>query len=298
MTGRGIRLTARAFNNECDAAISNARWNNAEKMALRVEKAFDAINKLNESSAILISDRYLELKLMELRLTHEYREKKQQEKEEQGEIRRQMREEAQFQKELDITIKDEAKHQKLLDKAKAEASKAIGSELERLNAKIVQLDDELQKAHAKAERAKSMAEQTRIGHVYVISNAGSFGEHVYKIGMTRRLEPLDRVRELGDASVPFLFDVHAMICSDDAPALEKSIHRIFEQKRVNMVNNRREFFNVTLDQIKLEVKNLAPNAEFIETAEAREFRESLVIKARMAEKKAGNDVRDELPEMI
>lgn len=298
MTDKGIRLVARAFNNECEAAIANTRWNNAERMLQRIQKAFDAINKLSETNAISISPQYLELKLKELRLTHEYREKRQQEKEEQAEIRRQMREEAQLQKELDDTLKEEARQERLLAKAKEAAAKAVGDQLAKLNAKIAQLDEELQQAHAKAERAKSMAEQTRSGHVYVISNVGSFGEHVYKIGMTRRLEPLDRVRELGDASVPFLFDVHAMIYSDDAPALEKSLHRIFESARVNMVNNRREFFQVPLTQIKEEVRKLMPKAQFVETIEAKEYRESQAIRDQLARRQAEQDVRAEFPEMI
>ena len=113
----------------------------------------------------------------------------------------------------------------------------------------------------------------RAGYVYVISNIGSFGPNVYKIGMTRRLDPQDRVDELGDASVPFNFDVHAMIFSDDAPALEASLHRAFEDRKVNMVNTRREFFNVTLDEIKEVVKkNFDKTVEFIDVPDAEQFR--------------------------
>ncbi len=119
----------------------------------------------------------------------------------------------------------------------------------------------------------------RAGYVYVISNIGSFGENVYKIGMTRRLEPMDRVDELGDASVPFNFDVHAMIFSNDAPALEAALHRAFENRKVNMVNTRREFFNVTLDEIEAEVKkNHDKTIEFTRYAPAEQYRESLKIK--------------------
>src|SRR5690606_27789669 len=105
-----------------------------------------------------------------------------------------------------------------------------------LSGRIAELEAALAEAHAKAERALSMAQQTRRGHVYVISNEGSFGRHVYKIGMTRRLEPMDRVRELGDASVPFPFDVHAMIFCDDAPALENALHKRLHERRRNLVN--------------------------------------------------------------
>lgn len=295
MTNRGIKLTARAFNNECDAAISNARWNNVDRLVMRLEKAFDAINKMNQSNAIVISNGYFNLKLKELRLAYEYADKKQQEKEEQQEIKRQMREEAKLQQELDKAEKDEEKFKKLLEKAQREAEKSAGSKLDELNKKIASLSQELEEAHEKSERAKSMAQQTKIGHVYVISNIGSFGENVYKIGMTRRLEPLDRVRELGDASVPFIFDVHAMIHSDDAPALESALHQKFDLNRLNLVNSRKEFFRVNLTEIEEEVLNISPDAEFIETAEARDYRESQSILVQQKEFKSKQDSVNELP---
>lgn len=298
MTNRGIRLTARAFNNECDAAISSVRWNNVQRMEKRIEKAYEAINKLNESNAIKIDLRYLELKLNELYLTHEYREKKQQEKEEQAEIRLQMREEARLEQEAEKAFKEEEKYKKLLEKAKGEAEKSSGEKLDKLQEKINDLNKQLAEAHEKSERAKSMAEQTKSGHVYVISNIGSFGENVYKIGMTRRLEPLDRVKELGDASVPFLFDVHAMIYSDNAPQLENSLHKVFDQKRLNLVNNRKEFFRVALNEIQEEVSKISPEAEFIETAEARQYRESQAIVAQSISKKSTDSILASLPEEI
>ncbi len=298
MTNRGIRLTARAFNNECDVAISNTRWNNAMKMEQRIVKAYEAINKLNESNRIYISPKYLNLKIKELRLTHEYREKKQQEKEEQAEIKRQMREEEKLEQEALKAQKEEEKFQKMLEKAKAEAEKATGHKLDKLNEKIASLDKELQEAHEKNQRAKSMAQQTKSGHVYIISNIGSFGENVYKIGMTRRLEPLDRVKELGDASVPFLFDVHAMIYADDAPSLENLLHKKFQNQQVNLVNSRKEFFNVSLAQIEDEVKKIAPDSEFIGTAEAREYRESMALRSKQNEKNSAEDILEELPTEI
>lgn len=298
MTNRGIRLTARAFNNECDSAISNVSWNNAERMEQRVDKAFNAINKLNESNAIEIFPEYLQLKVEELRLTQEYKEKKQQEKVEQAEIRQQMREEAKLEQEMEKALKDEERYQKLLDKAKIEAEKSTGAKLEKLKEKMAALGVELEEAHAKSERAKSMAQQTKAGHIYVISNIGSFGEGVYKVGMTRRLEPLDRVKELGDASVPFLFDIHAMIYSNDAPNMEKALHKTFDIKRVNLVNNRKEFFSVELEDIEKEVKKISSEAEFILTAEAREYRESNAIRAQRAHVKTKGDIRNELPEAI
>lgn len=298
MTNRGIRMTARAFNNECDVAVSNIRWNNAMKMEQRIIKAYEAINKLNESSQIFISPDYLDLKLKELRLSHEYHEKKQQEKEEQAEIKRQMREEVKLEQEALKAQKEEEKFQKMLEKAKAEAEKATGGQLDKLNKKIALLDHELQEAHEKNKRAKSMAQQTKSGHVYIISNIGSFGENIYKIGMTRRLEPLDRVRELGDASVPFLFDVHAMVYADDAPTLENLLHKKFKPQQVNLVNNRKEFFSVPLSDIEREVKKISPDSEFIETAEARDYRESMAIRDEQKQKNSVEDILEELPAEI
>lgn len=298
MINRVIRLTARAFNNECDAAIANTRWNNVLRMEQRIIKADSAIEKLNKSHEVYINDEYIELKIKELRLTHEYKEKKQQEKDEQAEIRRQMREEAKLEQEMQQAVKEEDKYQKLLEKAKAEAEKLTGTKLDKLKEKIALLDKELAKAKEKSERAKSMAEQTKIGHVYVISNIGSFGEDVYKIGMTRRLEPLDRVRELGDASVPFLFDVHAMIYAEDAPTLEKSLHKSFDFKRLNLVNSRKEFFQTTLEEIKNETFKISPGAEFIETAEARQYRESQAIRSQREEQNLKTNALDEFPDSI
>ena len=138
------------------------------------------------------------------------------------------------------------------------------------NKQIEQLERNLQESLESKERAISQAELTQSGHVYVISNIGSFGENIYKIGLTRRLEPEIRVRELGDASVPFHFDIHAMMFSDDAPALEHNLHEVFENKRVNLVNRRKEFYKVTLDEIEKEAKKINPNVEFYYTAESQE----------------------------
>ena len=295
---KAVKITARAFNNECDAAIASVSWNNIQRMELRIQKAFDSINKLNDTNQVVIDAGYLELKLQELQLAFEYAEKRQAVKEEQAEIRRQMREEAKLEQEKEQAIKEEERFAKLLAKAKAQANKAAGDKLAELNEQIAKLDEELRLAHEKSERALSMAQQTKSGHVYVISNIGSFGEDVYKIGMTRRLEPLDRVKELGDASVPFIFDVHAMIYCDDAPALENTLHRVFDGRRLNMVNTRKEFFHVTLDEIKAEALKLAPEAEFVVTAEARDYRESQSIIAQRKEALQKPQFLERLPETI
>ena len=284
MTNRNIRLTSRAFNSECDAVIANVRWNNVVRFEKRLIKAYEAIDKMNASNKIYISEKYLKFKIEELRLTHEYREKKQKEKEEQSEIRRQMREEAKLHEEIEEAEKEEQKYQNLLDKARKEAGKVAGDELEKIKVKMAMLEQELMNAHEKNERAKSLAELTKAGHIYIISNIGSFGEKVYKIGMTRRLDPMDRVKELGDASVPFIFDVHAMIYSEDAPLLENALHSRFKDQRLNLVNNRKEFFNIGLEDIEEEVHKVFPDSEFVVTSEAREFRESEAIRSQREHK--------------
>ena len=283
MTNKGIRLTARAFNNECEAAIANCTWKNVSKMEERIRKAFSAINKLNESNAISITERYLKEKIHELQLTYEYHEKKQREKEEQAEIKAQMREEARVEVEIKKAeaeaIKEEKRYQKALDTARQELVKANDETRLVLESQIAELQASLEEAERKHQRAQSMAEQTKQGHVYIISNIGSFGEGVYKIGMTRRLEPMDRIKELGDASVPFTFDVHAMIHTDDAPTLEKKLHEQFDTRRLNMINRRKEFFNVSLDEIKQVVNDFTEHAvEFVETAVAKDYHETRAMK--------------------
>jgi hypothetical protein len=150
--------------------------------------------------------------------------------------------------------------------------------MEGLSTKIRELELLLQAAQEQKEKAISMAQLTKSGHVYIISNIGSFGEDVYKIGMTRRLEPMDRVRELGDASVPFGFDVHALVYSDNAPELENALHKKFADNRLNLINNRREFFHVNIDQIEKMLLNMGHSLTLTKLAEAREYRETVSIR--------------------
>ena len=189
-------------------------------MEKRIIRASEQIDKMNASNAIIIEQEYIRLKLEELYLTHEYREMLQEEKEKRREQARMEREKKKLIEELKAAEKEEEKYRKLLEKVKEEARKALGVEdNEKLQSRIEELEKSLQEANEKKERAQSMAEQTRVGHIYVVSNIGSFGEDIVKIGMTRRLNPEERVKELGDASVPFVFDTHAMIYTEDAPAI-------------------------------------------------------------------------------
>jgi hypothetical protein len=267
MINRQTRLTMRAFNNECEAAIANVRWNNVVAMEKRVLSAAATIDKENTSMNLRLNDRFVALKIEELRLTHEYREQLKREKEERTEMARAEKEEKKLLAAAEAAEREEAKYQALLEKARSEANGDAK--------RIAELEAALAAAHAASERARAMAEMTKSGYVYIISNVGSFGDDVVKIGLTRRLDPDDRVRELGDASVPFSFDTHAMIYSDAAPALEAALHKEFAEKRINMSNFRKEFFRVSLDDVEAAVARLAPSAGFFKDREAQEWHETL-----------------------
>lgn len=295
LINRQVRLTMRAFNNECEAAIANTRWNNVKAMDKRIRKSAEAINKANASMGIEITDEYINLKLEELSLTHEYREQLKIERDERAERAREEREEKRLLAEVKEAEKKEKEYQKMLAKARDEAGSNIANEA--LKEKVKELEDRLAEAHEQSERARAMAQITRSGYVYIISNVGSFGEDVVKIGLTRRIDPDDRVRELGDASVPFTFDTHAMIYSEEAPSLEAALHNEFEDRRVNMANMRKEFFRVTLDEVEAAVERLAPNANFFKDREAQDWHETMARRNQMlAEEQNLN--KDYFPEQI
>ncbi|MDD2889393.1 MAG: DUF4041 domain-containing protein [bacterium] len=282
MIKESSKLMLRAFNGECDAATSKVSWNNISNMEARIQKAYEALNKLGSTNQISITDNYLKLKLEELYLEFELEEKIYQEKEEQRKIREQMREEEKAIKEIEKARKDaeveEENYQKALEKAKAEIEKAKGQEVDKLTEKIKQLEINLKKAQELKSRAISQAQLTKSGHIYIISNIGSFGDEVYKIGMTRRLEPMDRINELGDASVPFDFDVHGLIYSENAPEVENTLHKRLDNKRLNLVNMRAEFFKTSIDEIEQIVKEMNLTVQLTKLAEAREYRETISIR--------------------
>jgi len=280
-TKRYIKLTLRAFNGECESLIAKVKWNNVNQMKERIKKSFETINKIGESQTVTIQSEYLDLKIKELTLEYEFQLKRQKEKEELRAAQEELREEEKARREFEQAQKEaekeEANYEKALEKARKEIGLATGDKHDKLQAQIEKLEQELKEAHERKERAISMAQQTKRGHVYIISNIGSFGEQVYKIGMTRRLEPVDRIKELGDASVPFQFDIHAMIYSEDAPTLENALHKAFANKKVNMLNYRKEFFKVTLDEIEQKAKEIGLETEFTRLPEAMEYRETLAI---------------------
>ena len=205
----------------------------------------------------------------------------QDERDAQNEIKRQMREERQRAEELERQQQEaEAKEQELEARRKAVEEALLAADEEHrqeLEETRRQLEQEIEDVHKQYERAKSMAQMTKQGHVYIISNIGSFGENVFKIGMTRRLEPLDRVSELSGASVPFEFDVHAMISCDDAPALEYALHNKLSSERMNKVNLRKEFFKTDLNKIIQCVEEHHGKVEYVADPAALQYYRSLEI---------------------
>jgi hypothetical protein len=279
-----LKLMLRAFNGECDAAVANVSWNNVTKMEERIRRCFDAVNDLGSVMQMEVTQAYLKVRLSELRLAHEYQEKKYEEREKERQIREQMREEEkaqrEFEKAREQAEREEGQYEKALAKARQEAAAATGAQLAKLTEQIASFETKLNEAQNAKKRAIARAQLTKSGFVYVISNVGSFGEKVFKIGMTRRMEPMDRIRELGDASVPFPFDLHVMLYSDNAPELESALHDLFESRRVNMVNPRKEFYHqVDLPEIEEFVRKRGLSAQFIALAEAKEYRETLVLRA-------------------
>ncbi|WP_041834635.1 DUF4041 domain-containing protein [Actinobacillus succinogenes] len=278
-----VKLMLLAFNEDCDLLISKVRLGYYPKTLERIKSLADSLEKLSVHFQCRFNIKYIELKLEECTLQYQYKLKKQEEDEEQRLIREQMREEQKARREYEKAIADAEKEEKmynaLLEKAKLELQSASAEKMAAVKAQIELLEQQLAEAQNKEERARSLAEQTRRGYIYVISNIGSFGENIYKIGLTRRLDPMERVRELGDASVPFFFDVHAFIYSEDAPALERELHYRFNDRRVNAVNYRREFFNVKLEDIRQVIIDITgSDVDFHMTALAEEYYETQRIR--------------------
>lgn len=287
MTEQNIKQILRCFNDECDMLVDKVKFNNVGAFIIKMRKSFEALNRMNTKNAVSLSWDYLQLKVEELQLAYEYALKKQEEKEEQKRIREQLREEAKLQKEIEEARRDIEKEQKHYTNALLKLNKQLEvcDDTERyiLTEKRKEIEQHLTDLDVAIKDIDYREANKKAGYVYIISNIGSFGENVYKIGMTRRLDPMERVDELGDASVPFKFDVHAMIFSDDAPRLEASLHRAFENKKVNMVNNRREFFKVTLNEIEAVVKsNYDKTVEFNRIPNAKQYRESVKILESLA----------------
>jgi DNA repair exonuclease SbcCD ATPase subunit len=263
------KLMLRAYNAEADNLARGMKPYKLESAVERLTKVAATIARLGRTMDIHISGPYHELRVYELELTADYREKQAEEKEKEREERERLREEQRAQKEME---KERARLEK-------ERQHYLNS-LEILRAKgdteaINRLESELGEIEKAISDVDYRAANVRAGYVYVISNLGSFGEGIVKVGLTRRLEPLDRVRELGDASVPFRFDVHAIHFSDDAVGIEAELHQRLADRRVNKVNMRREFFYATPAEVKKHLLDVAGDLlSFEETPEALEYHQS------------------------
>ncbi|MEG0071382.1 MAG: DUF4041 domain-containing protein [Raoultibacter sp.] len=273
------RLLMRAFNIECDELVAKVKTANISQTTERIRKSAEAVSKLGRVMNVSIPYEYASLKEKEAYLAYEFSMAKDKEREEIREAKAREREELKVQKEIEEKRKqlkkEETHYEKALAEATAKLEKAGADEIEALRAKVRELEANITEVKKGIADVDYREANKRAGFVYIISNIGSFGSGVFKIGMTRRLEPMERIMELSDASVPFNFDVHALIFSNDAPGLETALHREFEQKKLNLVNPRREFFKCSLDEIKgAVVKNYDKTVEFIDVPDAEQYRVS------------------------
>ncbi|MEW1914756.1 DUF4041 domain-containing protein [Kitasatospora sp. NPDC085895] len=264
------KLMLRAYNAEADQAVRTMRPHRLQPLVDRLYKTRETIAKLGATMQIRIADEYHDARVRELYLTADYLQKKDEEKEAQRELRARQREEEKAQREFDRErgkLEKELEHtqralQRLHERGDADGAMELEAKLQEIQQALT----------AVAERAANI----RTGYVYVISNVGAFGDRIVKIGLTRRLEPLDRIYELSGASVPFRFDVHALIFSEDAVGLETKLHQRFADRRVNRVNSRREFFYVSPAEVRDALGEFAGQhlVEFVDEPEALEWRAS------------------------
>ncbi|WP_232792419.1 DUF4041 domain-containing protein [Actinacidiphila yeochonensis] len=264
------KLMLRAYNAEADYAVRTMRPHRLNSLIDRLYKSRETIAKLGATMHIRISDSYHNARVRELELTSDFLQKKDEEKEAQREVRAREKEEAAVQRELDREReklhKEQGHYEAVIERLRARGEHTAVSEMQ---AKLVEIEDALRSV-------ESRAANIRTGYVYVISNVGAFGDRMVKIGLTRRLEPLERVQQLSGAAVPFRFDVHALIFSKDAVGLETQLHQEFAARRVNRVNGRKEFFHVTPAEVRDALQRYAGQhlVEFTEEPEALEWRAS------------------------
>jgi hypothetical protein len=275
-----LKLALRAFNSESEYCVDKVKFNNVERMEERIRKSFETRNKLLKNVGAWWKDVVFEDKLRELYLAHEYQMKRQEEKEVARQARDDQREQEKLEKEIREARtkidKDRTHFIRALQRLHLRLAEATDQqEREDLQIRIDEISTQNSKLDEEEKQLDYREQNARAGYVYVISNIGAFGQGVYKIGMTRRLEPMERVDELGDASVPFRFDVHALVFSDNAPALEAKLHAHFAAGRLNKVNGRKEFFQADLKEIEAVIRaNYDAVVEVTHAAPAEQYRES------------------------
>jgi FtsZ-binding cell division protein ZapB len=279
-----VRLMLRAFNGESDAAVAQVNWTNVATMEARIKKSFEAINSLGGVVKSGITTNYLNLCLAELRLAYEEKKKQHQEQEEARVASEQMREEERVVKECERVRQESAAQvswaEQALAAAKVEVRSTTGERQLVVQRTILELDQKLAAARARQDQAVAVAENLRMGFVYVLSNIGALGPDVVKIGMTRRMNPLEHIQELGAQSVPFPYDVHAVVFSKDAPALEKSLQQHLAAKRINMADEHCGFFRVSLEEVEAYLATACAGVAFNRNVEARQYRESEVARQK------------------
>jgi hypothetical protein len=271
MVNDWCKMMLRAYNSEAENCLRVMKAGSVDTAKKRLDRIGEAIEKLGALLSVRISDRYRHLRMLELELTADYLLKKQEEKETERAERERLREEAKAQAEFRREIEKLEKERKhLLNVRQALLNKGDEVAAAKMTAELDTIDAGLQGLH---DREANI----RAGYVYVISNVGAFGPNMVKIGMTRRLNPAERVLELGDASVPFRYDTHIMFYSPDAVSLENALHRELSAQRVNKVNMRREFFYATPDQVhELLKKHAGEVLEYVVDPEALEYRQSTI----------------------
>jgi hypothetical protein len=303
-----LKFVLNTFDGKVDTILSLVRPGNQGKLTQEIKDAFALVNKDGEVyKDARIEKEYLDSRLEEVRWATAVQNLKEKAREEQRAIREQMREEERARKEIERAIKQAAREEELVNQAIArirqQFEQASEAEKAKLEAQLQELNVKLVEAEEKGKKALSMAQQTKRGNVYIISNVGSFGEGVYKIGLTRRLDPTERIRELGSASVPFPFDVHAMLPAEDAPALENALHKKFVERQMNKINKRKEFFRVSTLEIRQVIEGLGIAATWTMEAEASQYKQTLAleqvmksdmeIRQKWLEEQATTDVEDD-----
>jgi len=264
------KLMLRAYNAEADNLVRGMKPYKLDSAIDRLTKAAATIERLGATMQIQISPSYHRLRVRELELTADYLARREEEKERERAERQRLKEEQQAQRELEA-------ERRRLEKERLHYANALEMLIARGDQEAAdRLRDQLADVERAIEDVDYRAANVRAGYVYVISNLGAFGERMVKVGMTRRLDPNDRVRELGDASVPFRFDIHALFFSDDAVGIESKIHERLADRRVNRINLRREFFYATPKEVKEHLAELAGELlTFEEIAEALEYHQSV-----------------------
>ena len=285
MQNQLIKAALRGFNGEADALLVKVSVVNVDNKIKALRKVFEQLNKMYSRNLIEITYPYLDLKIEELRLAAEYELQKQEEKELLREQREKEREDKKLQAEIKAKRKqlekDRDHFKNMVAKVTELLKEAKNDEVDELKRQLAEYQDKLSELDEIEEDIDYREGHATAGYVYVISNIGSFGEDVYKIGVTRRLEPLERIRELSSASVPFQFDVHALIFSEEAFALETELHNQLANYKVNKVNGRKEYFKVSFEEIRnILATHKELTVELNEDAEAFEYRQTKAIEGK------------------